>query len=65
MTKYLVEGMCISEDGSFSLGKVEIEAEDEGGVEHKAWLELWDGRLSAASCSFGIHIHDEWEEDDD
>lgn len=59
MNRYKVTGLCESEDGSrFVLGRVVVEAENESGAEHKAWEELWDARLTSASCLFVARIEE-------
>lgn len=51
--KWKVRGFCEDEQGErISLGAVVVEAKDKQGAEHAAWEELWDGRLTAASCRF-------------
>lgn len=71
MTHYRVTGLCESEDGArFVLGKVTVTAEDEAEAEHKAWEELWDSRLTSASCLFvarieEVELEDEWEDEEE
>jgi len=65
-TTYKVHGYCDDEDGdTFQLGTVIVEAEDEQDAEQQAWDELWDSRLTGASCKFRVSISEHIEEDEE
>lgn len=57
--RYKVRGFCEDEAGErFSLGDVVVEADSEADAEQAAWEELWDARLTAASCLFRVRIEE-------
>ena len=64
--RFKVDGFCEDEEGErFKLGTVVVEAQDEAAAEHKAWEELWDARLTGASCLFRVRIEEAEEEEEE